>query len=203
MRLHRKLIDLLKGGKHQKHWPLKNFDHFYSQIEQKARVSGAHVSKIYLFGENYDQVISLAYQSIWSTNLQMELTLQTDGNSNHVSILDCETGRVRKGFIQGSVSALLSPPMSPPSGGTQSLSCNTSMDSEFFKLNSTVCSIGPFKAATVKSLSRLDFIMVSRRFLENPLCELFFRLSASTQTLMPTSSARFYAGTRYRNQQII
>ena len=103
-----------------------------------------HVSKIYFYSVNNDD---------GGANIGVN---DDDGNgSNLVSILDCETGRVRKGYAHSSASPLLSPPLSPPPPPLvgSSLSHNTSTDtdcsSDLPKLDPLACDIDYYDAFVV------------------------------------------------------
>lgn len=107
-----------------------------------------HVSKIYFYSVN---------NNINATDDDSVNNANDDGGSsdnNHVSILDCETGRVRKGYAHTSPSPLLSPPLSPPPPPPQS-SCshNTSTDTECStdlpKLDPLACDIDYYDAFVI------------------------------------------------------
>jgi hypothetical protein len=100
-----------------------------------------HVSKIYFY----------------SVNSENEFLQDDDnggaGEDNHVSILDCETGRVRKGFAHRSSSPLLSPPLSPPPPPPPQSVLNVSTDTESScdlpKLDPLACDIDYYDAFIV------------------------------------------------------
>lgn len=124
-----------------------------SQVVHETRSGGGydgkpvHVSKIYFYSVNNDD----------TTN---DVSNDVISDDNHVSILDCETGRVRKGYAHRSSSPLLSPPLSPPppppisqTFGSLMTSHNTSTDTESScdlpKLDPLACDIDYYDAFVV------------------------------------------------------
>ena len=106
-----------------------------------------HVSKIYFYSVNNDD------------GGGANVGVNDDGNdasgSNLVSILDCETGRVRKGYAHSSASPLLSPPLSPPppppigSSSGHNTSTDTDCSSDLPKLDPLACDIDYYDAFVV------------------------------------------------------
>lgn len=101
-----------------------------------------HVSKIYFYSVNSENEF-----------LQDDDNNGGAGEDNHVSILDCETGRVRKGFAHRSSSPLLSPPLSPPPPPPPQSVLNVSTDTESScdlpKLDPLACDIDYYDAFIV------------------------------------------------------
>ena len=107
-----------------------------------------HVSKIYFYSVNNED------------NNTNNDHLTEDNESNHVSILDCETGRVRKGYAHRSSSPLLSPPLSPPplppiqlgafGGATiHNTSTDTESSCDLQKLDPLACDIDYYDAFVI------------------------------------------------------
>lgn len=100
-----------------------------SEEELKHDTKKYHVSKVYFYSV--------------SDVLQNSEPIEVD--QPHVSILDCETGRVRRGFIDTDSPILLHPPVSPPPSSTSAPPLthriNVSSDSDDIKLDPLACDI--------------------------------------------------------------
>ena len=83
---------------------------------------------------------------------QQDQPIDNEAETQHVSILDCETGRVRKGYVQpnstqgstrvGTESPILFPPMSPPV--SHRINVSTDSDEILPKLDPLACDINYF-----------------------------------------------------------
>jgi hypothetical protein len=93
-----------------------------------------HVSKIYFYSVNQDEAGGHDGQA---------------ANGHHISILDCETGRVRQGYAHSSPSPLLSPPLSPPPPVPPHCPNTSSESVDVPKLDPLACDIDYYDAFVV------------------------------------------------------
>lgn len=97
-----------------------------SEEELKHDNKKYHVSKVYFYSV--------------SDVLQNSEPIEVEQEQHHVSILDCETGRVRRGFVDTDSPILLQPPISPPPPAPPlSHRINVSSDSDDIKLDPLAC----------------------------------------------------------------